>query len=357
MKVYTVYFINIFIRSLLYVTGVAISLVLILNLLTELNFFQNIKVGQYFTILLAFLNSPIFIFDMFPFIFLVTAQLFFIKLFKNSELLTFKYSGLKNSNILSILCTISLVTGLLIVSLFYNFSSNLKHLYLELKQPYTTDGKYLAVITNNGLWIRDKIMDKTLIINSSKIDQNYLINNFITEFDSELNVTKNIKSDKIDISENEWLIYNAKVYKKNNYVFYEILNIKTNFNSKRINTLYSNLNSLNIIELYELRKNYKKLNYSTTEVDLQLLKLITLPFFLVLMSLFSSLIMLKIKHLSGSTIKISLGLFFSVIIYYFNNFFFVLGSTEKLSVHISIFTPLLILTIINMLMLNKLNDQ
>ena len=357
MKVYTVYFINIFIRSLLYVTGVAISLVLILNLLTELNFFQNIKVGEYFTILLAFLNSPIFIFDMFPFIFLVTSQLFFIKLFKNSELLTFKYSGLKNSNILSILCAISLVTGLLIVSLFYNFSSNLKHLYLELKQPYTTDGKYLAVITNNGLWIRDKIMDKTLIINSSKIDQNYLINNFITEFDSELNVTKNIKSDKIDISENEWLIYNAKVYKKNNYAFYEILNIKTNFNSKRINTLYSNLNSLNIIELYELRKNYKKLNYSTTEVDLQLLKLITLPFFLVLMSLFSSLIMLKIKHLSGSTVKISLGLFFSVIIYYFNNFFFVLGSTEKLSVHMSIFTPLLILTFINMIMLNKLNDQ
>ena len=357
MKVYTVYFINIFIRSLLYVTGVAISLVLILNLLAELNFFQNIKVGQYFTILLAFLNSPIFIFDMFPFIFLVTSQLFFIKLFKNSELLTFKYSGLKNSNILSILCTISFITGLLIVSIFYNFSSNLKNLYLELKQPYTTDGKYLAVITNNGLWIRDKIMNKTLIINSSKIDQNYLIDNFITEFDSELNVTKNIKSDKIDISENEWLIYNAKVYKKNNYAFYEILNIKTNFNSKTINTLYSNLNSLNIIELYELKKNYKKLNYSTTEVDLQLLKLITLPFFLVLISLFSSLIMLKIKHLSGSTIKISLGLFFSVIIYYFNNFFFVLGSTEKLSVHISIFTPLLILTFINMIMLNKLNDQ
>ncbi len=357
MKVYTLYFINIFIKSLLYVTGVAISLVLILNLLGELNFFQNIKVEHYFTFLLAFLNSPIFIFDMFPFIFLVTAQLFFIKLFKNSELLTFKYSGLKNSNILLILCTISLFTGLLIVTIFYNFSSNLKNLYLELKQPYTTDGKYLAVITNNGLWIRDKIKDKTLIINSSKIDQNYLIDNFITEFDSELNITKNIRSDKIDISENEWLIYDAKVYKKNDYVFHEILNIKTNFNSKRINTLYSNLNSLNIMELYELRKNYKKLNYSITEVDLQLLKLISLPFFLVLMSLFSSLIMLKIKHLSGSTIKISLGLFFSVIIYYFNNFFFVLGSTEKLSVHTSIFTPLLILTFINMIMLNKLNDQ
>ncbi len=356
MKVYIIFFINIFLRSIAFVLGVAISLVFILNFLSELDFFQKLEVEYYFTLLLAFLNSPIFIFDMFPFIFLVTAQLFFIKLFNNNELITLKYSGLKNSSILIILCGISLITSLFIVTVFYNISSNLKNLHLELKSPYTTDGKYLAVITNNGLWIRDKIDNKTLIINSSKIDQNYLINNFITIFDSEFNVTKNIMSYKIDISKNDWLIYDAKVYNKNIYTSHEVLKIKTNFDYKRINTLYSNLNSLNIFELYQLRKNYKKLNYSITEVDLQLLKLITLPLFLVLMTLFSSLMMLKIKHLSSSTFKISLGLFFSVIIYYFNNFFFVLGSTEKLSVYFSIFAPLIILSFVNILMLNKINE-
>ena len=357
MKIHIIFFINIFIKSLLFVMGVAISLVFILNFLGELDFFQNIKVEYYFTLLLAFLNTPIFIFDMFPFIFLVTAQLFFIKLFNNSELLTFKYSGLKNSSIIVVLCAISLITGLLIVTIFYNFSSNLKNFYLELKQPFTSDGKYLAVVTNNGLWIRDKIDDKTLIINSSKIDENLLIDNFITEFDNEFNVTKNILSEKIDISKNEWLIFDAKVYNKNDYKLYKELKIKTNFDYKRINTLYSNLNSLNILELFQLRKNYKKLNYSITEVDLQLLKLITLPFFLVLMVLFSALMMLKIKHLSGSTFKIVLGLFSSVIIYYLNNFFFVLGSTEKLSILTSVLMPLLILSLINILMLNRINEQ
>ena len=357
MKVYTFFFINIFLKSLLYVMGVAISLVFILNFLGELDFFQKIDIEYYFPLFLSFLNSPILIFDMFPFIFLVTSQLFFIKLFNNSELLTFKYSGLKNSNIVLILCTISFVTSLLIVSVFYNLSSNLKNFYLELKQPFVSDGKYLAVITKNGLWIRDRLEGKTLIINASKIDQNFLLDNFITEFDREFNVTKNIISEKIDISKNVWTIYNAKVYNKNDYKQYEKLNIETNFNYKRINTLYSNLNSMNVFELYELRKNYIKLNYSIIEVDLQLLKLITLPILLVLMTLFSALMMLKIKHLSGTTIKISLGLFFSVVIYYLNNFFFVLGSTEKLSVYISVFTPLLILTFINMLMLNNINDQ
>ena len=58
MKVYNIFFINIFIRSLLYVMGVAITLVFILNLLSELDFFQNIDVKYYFTILLALLKSP-----------------------------------------------------------------------------------------------------------------------------------------------------------------------------------------------------------------------------------------------------------------------------------------------------------
>ena len=40
---------------------------------------------------------------MFPFIFLITTQLFFIKLFNNNEIKIFKYSGLKNSKILIIL--------------------------------------------------------------------------------------------------------------------------------------------------------------------------------------------------------------------------------------------------------------
>jgi hypothetical protein len=51
--------------------------------------------------------------------------------------------------------------------------------------------------------------------------------------------------------------------------------------SKKINSLYSNLSSLNLFELFELRQNYKKLNYSITDVDLQLLKLVSLPVFLV----------------------------------------------------------------------------
>ena len=64
------------------------------------------------------------------------------------------------------------------------------------------------------------------------------------------------------------------------------------------------------------------------------------PIYLVLITLFASLIMLNIKNLKGTTYKISLGLFFSVIIYYLNNFSQVLGSTEKIPLFLSVFIPL-----------------
>ena len=54
------------------------------------------------------------------------------------------------------------------------------------------------------------------------------------------------------------------------------LKFKTNFDYKLIQNLFSNMSSLSFIELLEMRKNYKRLNYSLTEIDLQLFKLISL---------------------------------------------------------------------------------
>ena len=155
---------------------------------------------------LAFLNSPSLTFEIFPFIFLITTQIFFLKIFKNKEIEILKYSGFKNTKIIFILGILSFVAGLIVTLFFYHFSSNLKNFYLELKSPHTNDGKYLAVVTKNGLWIKDKINENVLIINSSEINENYLINNLITEFDKDFKALRNIQSEKIDISSEEWKI-------------------------------------------------------------------------------------------------------------------------------------------------------
>ena len=357
MKTYIKFIIFLFFKSFLYIVGIMFSLAFIINLMSELDFFRNLSVETYFPIFLSIINSPDMIFQMFPFIFLLTTQLFFVKLFNNNEIEVFKHSGLKNTKILFIISIISIVTGILISLIFYNFSSNLKNLYLKLKSPYASDGKYLAVITKDGLWIKDEIGDKILIINSTEINNNFLIKNHITEFDKSYNVIRNIKSDKIDISKNIWLVYNPIIFNKNNKSSKDLIKIQSNFNYQRISTLYSNLSSLNIYLLYELRENYKKLNYSLTDIDLQFLKLFSFPILLFLITIFGSLLMFKVKRYNSPTAQITIGLFLSVIIYYSNNFFYALGSTEKISIFISIFAPLVALALLNILMLKNINEK
>ena len=357
MKTYIKFLCYIFLRSFFYVFLVMLSLVFILNVLSELEFFKDIDVGIDFTLLLSLLNSPSMIFEMFPFIFLLTTQFFFIKLFNNNELEVFKYSGLKNSSILITISFLSLIMGVIIITVFYNFSANLKNFYLEKKSQYTTDGKYLAVVTKNGLWIKDEIDDKIYVINSTEIKDNFLIDNFITEFNKNYEVIRNVQSKKIDISKKQWIISNAKIYNDNDYEIKEVLKINTNFNYKRITTLYSNLSSLNFFQIIELKNNYKKLNYSLTEVNMQILKIIAFPLYLVLITILSALIMFKIKRLDTTTFKISLGLFISVIIYYINNFFLVMGNTERIPLIFAIFTPLVILGLFNTFMIYKINEK
>ena len=357
MKTYTKYLIINFIKSFTYVTLVLLGLIVILNVLSELEFFKKINISSFFPIYLALLNAPSFIFEMFPFIFILSTQLFFLNIFEDNQIQIFKYSGLKNIQIIKIICTTTFVLSILIIFFFYNMSSSLKSYYLELKIKYTADGKYLAVVTNNGLWIKDVVDEEIYIINASKINDNILIDAFITQFDNQYNVIKNIKTNKIDIKENNWLIYNPVIFDGNKKEKINKMNLYSNFNHEKIKNLFSNLSSLSLNELIQLKKNYDSLNYSSVDVSVQIQKLISYPIFLSMMTLLSSIIMFNSKYLKSNTIKLVFGLFISVIIYYINNFFNVLGNTEKLSILSSVWVPILSLMFINILYLKKINEK
>ena len=357
MKTYTKFLINGFVKSFFNVFFVMIGLVFILNILKEIEFFSNKEVNSLYPIYLSLMSSPSIIFEMFPFIFLIATQFFFLKLFNNDEINIFKYSGLKNIKIINLLSFVSFFIGVLTITIFYSFSSNLQHYYLQVKNQFSDDKLYLAVINKNGLWIKDVVNNQTSIINSSKIEHNFLTNTFITTFDENFNLIKSLKSDKIDIKDNEWLIYNPTIFKDNISQKTDLIRFKSNFNQKRIESLFSNLSSLSLLKLIDLRKNYKLLNYSTVDVDIQIYKIATYPLFLVIMTILSSIIMLNTKKSSSKVLKIIIGLFFSVVIYYINNFFNVMGSTEKLPLMVSIWTPIIFLSLINLIMLVNINEK
>jgi lipopolysaccharide export system permease protein len=67
--------------------------------------------------------------------------------------------------------------------------------------------------------------------------------------------------------------------------------------------------------------------------------------------------MFNIGYQKKSIFKITLGIFISVIIYYINYFFNILGTSEKIPLILSILLPLIILSIINITSIVKLNEK
>ncbi len=75
------------------------------------------------------------------------------------------------------------------------------------------------------------------------------------------------------------------------------------------------------------------------------------------MAILASIIMFNTKRYKSNTLKISVGLFLSVIIYYVNNFFYVMGKTEKIPIILSIWMPIFLLIIINSIYTVKINEK
>ena len=170
MKTYIKFLTGLFFNCLWKTFGIFFGIILITNILEQVTFFEKIEIHFIFPVFLSLLNTPSIVFEILPFIFLITAQVFFIKLIDNHELEIFKYSGLTNLKIIKIISIFTFIMGILIIVFYYNFSSILKGKYLEIRNKHSTDNKYLAVITDNGLWMKDEINDKINLINASKVD-------------------------------------------------------------------------------------------------------------------------------------------------------------------------------------------
>ena len=136
LKVYQKYLIKEFTLISLKITFIFLILGLIMGLLEELNFFSDYDVGYFYPIYLVLLNVPSLIYEIFPFIFLLSSQFLFLKLLENGELNAFKNNGLDNVKIITLVTSLSFIIGIFIIIIFYNLSAIMKFEYLNIKKKF-----------------------------------------------------------------------------------------------------------------------------------------------------------------------------------------------------------------------------
>ena len=357
-KEYQKYLIKKFLLKYLYLCIIFFILIVVLGILEEISFFKNSDNRIFLPYILTLMNAPSNLFEIFPFILLLSTQLFFFDLFNNDELNLLKYNGLKNTKIIKNIFYISLLIGLFNILIFYNISSVLKFNYSSIKNKLSTDNKYLAMVSKSGLWIKDEINDKKIITKSVSINENILSDVIITEFNENYELIRVIKSSNVNIKNKEWLIYNPIINSDNfSETTKEKIRLETSFDYKKINSLFNNISTFNLNSLIKHLKDYKNLGYSTDELLIHLYKIITMPIFYGVLTILASIIMINYNKNSSLIISISKGILISVLIYYLIFIFNLMGSNGKLPVYLAISFPIMIITAISTIGLLTINEK
>ena len=107
----------------------------------------------------------------------------------------------------------------------------------------------------------------------------------------------------------------------------------------------------------KLKNDYKLIGYSTSELTIQIHKIYSFPFLLAIMSMISGLIMINIKFQKSIMRHLFIGVFLSVVIYYISHFSNLLGLNNRVPLIMSIWFPVIILSVFSSIGLVSINEK
>ena len=106
-----------FLKIVMNMSFVFFCLGFIINLFEEINFFKDYDVTIKVPIFLSFLFIPSLIYNMFPFLILLSGIWFFLKIKKTDEIIAMKVSGMSNFSVIIIPGIIAIILGIFFVAI------------------------------------------------------------------------------------------------------------------------------------------------------------------------------------------------------------------------------------------------
>jgi len=321
----------------------------IITLFEEINLFKDYDVGINIPIILSLLFVPSLVYKMFPFIVLLSGIWFFLKIKKTDEIIAMKVSGMSNFSVIMIPSFLAIFLGIFFIMLINPVTSVLVKKYETIKSIYYEKEKdYLASVTENGIWIKEKNITKNYIIKSSNLDNQNLMNVTIYEFDVNNNFLKRIDAESADIISENWKLKKAKITDGNGKIISgdnDNITYKSIYNIKKIRSLYSNLDTISFWNLETEIKLLEERGYSTNDMRAKLQQALAFPFFLLSMVFIGGVFTLGMQLKENNWTYVFIAIVTSVLIFYFNDFSAALGKTGKLPIEISVWMPIIIIFI------------
>jgi len=357
------YIINEYIKSLFVVIAVMLSIILLINLLDEFNFFKSKKDLKFiFFIIFTILKIPNLLINLFPFIILFGGIVFYLKIYNHNEVISLRVMGYSNIQIILIPALTSFIIGYIIVFLIVPFSSSMLRYYESLRSEYN-ETKNLVFVNETGIWILDKNEKEKNIIRIEKISKDFSVVNQITiyNYDSSNNFIKRIDATEGFIKDKNWQlnkVYIISANKKNNKENYlNNYNYTSNVNISELKNVYKNTDTTSLLDINKEMSILEDKGYSTIDLRIRYQKLISFPIYLLAMSILSGLMIINLGKTSNYLKYGSYGVIISVMIYFLNDLSITIAKSGIISVDFSVWIPIFLIILINLVGITQVNAK
>ncbi len=348
-----------FIKIILNTILIFFTLGIILNIFEEINFLKNSSLSFLFPLTLALLYVPSLILDLLPFIIFLSSVFYFLHLRFSKELVMIKVFGYSNLKIILILSFFSLLLGLFVLFAINPITARLIKQYEIEKARYSKDVDHLISINKNGVWIKETDNVGYKIINAKSLNENTLENISIYIFDSSGSLLKRIESETALITNNLWQLKKNYIHNnlENSTIFYENYELISENTSEKINSLYKNLNTIPFLRLITNYQDLNKGGYSNKILNEKLNKFVSLPIFLFLMVVLAGIFTIgSLKNKQNFYYLLS-SILICVVIYYLKDLSIALGQTEKINLTLSIWMPIIIISLFCSIGIIQINEK
>ncbi len=357
------YIIREYIKSLFVVIAVMLSIILLINLLDEFNFFKSKKdLKFFFFIIFTILKIPNVLINLFPFIVLFAGIVFYLKIYNHNEVISLRVMGYSNIQIILIPALTSFAIGYVIVFLIVPFSSSMLKYYEELRSQYN-ETKNLVFVNETGIWILDKNEKEKNIIRIEKISKDFSTITQVTIYNYDLsnNFIKRIDANEGIIKDKNWQlnkVYIVTANKKNNKENYlNLYNYTSNININEIKNVYKNTETTSLLNINKEMLILEDKGYSTIDLRIRYQKLISFPIYLLAMSILSGLMIINLGKTSNYLKYGSYGVLISIIIYFLNDLSITLAKSGIISVDFSVWIPIFLIILINLVGITQVNAK
>ena len=357
------YIINEYIKSLFVVIAVMLSIIFLINLLDEFNFFKSKKDLKFiFFIIFTILKIPNVLVNLFPFITLFAGIIFYLKIYNHNEVISLRVMGYSNVQIILIPALTSFAIGYIIVFLIVPFSSSMLKYYEELRSQYN-ETKNLIFINETGIWILDKNEKEKNIIRIEKINKDFSIINQVTIYNYDLsnNFIKRIDANEGIIKDKNWQlnkVYIITVNKKNNKENYlSNYSYTTNIDINELKNVYKNTETTSLLDINKEMLILENKGYSIIDLRIRYQKLISFPIYLLAMSILSGLMIINLGKTSNYLKYGTYGVLISIIIYFLNDLSITIAKSGIISVDFSVWIPIFLILLINLVGITQVNAK